>query len=87
MVGFVRQASKTVVLFLCSLLQSSLQIFGQTDGLLEICVLRLAKQLCFCFAISFADSWANSWPARNFKQSSFLVPAVAWPGSTLAPLA
>ena len=49
-VGFVLQASKTFVLFLCSLLQSSLQIFGQTDGLLEICVLRLAKQLCFSCA-------------------------------------
>ena len=48
--GFVLQASKTVVLFLCSLLQSSLQILGQTDGLLEIFVLRLAKQLCFSCA-------------------------------------
>ena len=54
-VGFVLQASRTVVLFLCSLLQSSLQIFGQTDGLLEICVLRLAKKLCF-FSCSLLQS-------------------------------
>ena len=35
-VGFVLQDSKTVVRFLCSLLHSSLQLFGQTAGLLQI---------------------------------------------------
>ena len=48
--GFVLQASKTVVLFLCSLLQSSLQIFGQTDGLVEI--------------VSKVVSWFRHWPGQ-----------------------
>ena len=49
-VGFVLQASKTVVLFLCSLLQSSLQILGQTHGLLEI--------------LSKVVSWFREWPGQ-----------------------
>ena len=47
-VGFVLQDSKAVVRFLCSLLHSSLQLFGQIAGLIQI--------------LSTVDSRFRNWP-------------------------